>query len=192
MGLTRACGCGEAMQHYSRYTPASTWLGPHREEFQEGERLGAGERYGHRSARIGPQNRATVSLQVKFSKDFLVTHMRPEFQTRLRASGWWTINREKLASPQQTFGCSSFRVRESEHGLRCRSAAGTPPSFERYPRCAQDGSDVHLSDTRPEMLGDTGLSVPDQFLVAKGEYRHRDRDLTQWLNNWEPIARLNS
>ena len=43
------------------------------------------------------QNRRSVSLQVKFSKDFLVTHMRKEFQEELRACGWWSINRDKLA-----------------------------------------------------------------------------------------------
>jgi hypothetical protein len=44
-------------------------------------------------------NRKTVSLQVKFSKDFLVTSRRwqaPEFQHKLRACGWWTLNSEKL------------------------------------------------------------------------------------------------
>jgi hypothetical protein len=35
------------------------------------------------------RNREAVSLQVKFSKDFLVTHMAPEFQQQLRACGWW-------------------------------------------------------------------------------------------------------
>src|SRR3990172_306839 len=42
------------------------------------------------------RNRRTVSLQVKFSKDFLVTHGGPLFQKHLRACGWWTINRDKL------------------------------------------------------------------------------------------------
>src|ERR1700676_4273925 len=44
-------------------------------------------------------NRQTVSLQVKFSKDFLVAHMQreaPEFQNKLRACGWWTLNSEKM------------------------------------------------------------------------------------------------
>jgi len=140
-----------------------------------------------------PQNRATVSLQVKFSKDFLVTHMRPEFQTRLRASGWWTINREKLAkSPAdlwvfvlQGFASRStdFVVVPRQELLRRLSAIhGARKTVQTY-----------ISVTRDQKCWETrGLSVPDQFLVAKGEYRHRDRDLTQWLNNWEPIARLNS
>jgi len=38
------------------------------------------------------RNRRAVSLQVKFSKDFLVTHMGPAFQKELRACGWWAID----------------------------------------------------------------------------------------------------
>lgn len=41
-------------------------------------------------------NRKAVSLQVKFSRDFLATHMPIEFQTSLRACGWWTFNRRKI------------------------------------------------------------------------------------------------
>ncbi len=42
------------------------------------------------------RNSRSLSLQVKFSKDFLVTQMGPAFQKELRACGWWTIDREKL------------------------------------------------------------------------------------------------
>lgn len=35
-----------------------------------------------------PRNRRPVSLQVKFSKDYLVTDMGPEFQKPLRVCGW--------------------------------------------------------------------------------------------------------
>ena len=44
-------------------------------------------------------NRQTASLQVKFSKDFLIAHMEkqsPEFQRKLRACDWWTLNSEKV------------------------------------------------------------------------------------------------
>lgn len=44
------------------------------------------------------KNRKAVSLQVKFSRDFLRTHMPPVFQEPLRACGWWTLNRHKLAN----------------------------------------------------------------------------------------------
>src|SRR6266851_973153 len=48
-------------------------------------------------------NRRALSLQVKFGKDWLVTHMKPEFHEPLRACGWWTINREKLRTSPADF-----------------------------------------------------------------------------------------
>ncbi len=41
-------------------------------------------------------NNKTSSLQVKFSKDFLLTHGRPEYRDKLLSCGWWTLNREKI------------------------------------------------------------------------------------------------
>jgi len=38
----------------------------------------------------------TTSLQVKFSKDFLLTHGRPKYRDKLLSCGWWTLNREKI------------------------------------------------------------------------------------------------
>lgn len=43
-------------------------------------------------------HKKTVSLQVKFSKDFLTTYMSAVFQKPLRACGWWSINRQKIIS----------------------------------------------------------------------------------------------
>jgi hypothetical protein len=47
------------------------------------------------------RNEKAVSLQVKFSRDFLATHMPSIFQTPLRACGWWSLNREKIVSPRR-------------------------------------------------------------------------------------------
>src|SRR5690606_37054420 len=41
-------------------------------------------------------NKKTTSLQVKFSKDFLLTHGRPEYRDKLLSCGWWTLDREKI------------------------------------------------------------------------------------------------
>ena len=48
-------------------------------------------------------NRRTVSIQVKFGKDFLPTHMGTEFQEPLRVCSWFTINRDKLRASQADF-----------------------------------------------------------------------------------------
>ena len=136
-----------------------------------------------------PRNRATVSLQVKFSKDFLVTHMRTEFQEQLRACGWWAINREKLAqSPADywVFVLQGFASRSTDFVVvprqdllrRLTDIHGARKTMQTY-----------IWVTRDQRCWETrGLKRADQLLVAEGGYEHRDRDLTEWLNNWEPIA----
>jgi len=42
------------------------------------------------------KNNKAVSLQVKYSKDYTITHMKPEYQNKFRAWGWWTLNRDKI------------------------------------------------------------------------------------------------
>jgi len=42
------------------------------------------------------RGRSTVSIQVKFSKDFLPTHVAPEFREPLRVCAFFLINRDKL------------------------------------------------------------------------------------------------
>src|SRR5260370_15663053 len=49
------------------------------------------------------QARKQLSLQVKFSKDFLFTHMPPVFRERLRACGYWTFNQDKLRKSTADF-----------------------------------------------------------------------------------------
>ena len=40
-------------------------------------------------------SRRAVSLQLKFPKDFLVTHIGAIFQKSVRACGWWTKERKR-------------------------------------------------------------------------------------------------
>jgi len=49
------------------------------------------------------KNEKTVSLQVKFSRDFLATHMPFIFQKPLRACGWWSLNRDKIAKSKADY-----------------------------------------------------------------------------------------
>lgn len=139
-----------------------------------------------------PRNRRTVSLQVKYSKDFLVTHMAPEFRDRLRACGWWSINGEKLAkSPADywVFVLQGFASRSTDfvviprRDLVRRFAAlhGARKIVQSY-----------IWVTGGNRCWETrGLARTDQMRVAEDTFTHRDRDLTRWLNNWSVIDRLN-
>ena len=138
------------------------------------------------------RNRKNVSLQVKFSKDFLVTHMGPEFQKQLRACGWWTIDREKLTkSPAdywvfvlQGFGSRSTDfvvVPRRELLKRLVAIHGGRKPFQLY---------IWVTE-RNKCWETRGLIKANQLLIAHGDFKNKNRDLTPWLNNWDPIARLN-
>ena len=139
------------------------------------------------------QNSRAVSLQVKFGKDWLVTHMKPEFQEPLRACGWWTINRDKLRTSSADFWVFvlvGFAKRTTDYvivptkGLRrrLRSIHGSQRMIQSY-----------LWVTSHRRCWETrGLRRADQLHIANGNYRHIGRDFTEWLNRWTPIARLNA
>jgi hypothetical protein len=102
-----------------------------------------------------PQNRHALSLQVKFSKDWLVTHLKAEFQRPLRACGWWSINQDK--TPQVTGGLLGVcigRVREAYNRFRdCidKGIAATP-EINSWP--TEDDSELPVGDKSRPMLGD--------------------------------------
>ena len=137
-------------------------------------------------------DRRSISLQVKFSRDFLVTHHGPEFQKALRACGWWTINRGKLAkSPADywVFVLQGFASRSTDFVVvprdkllsRLDAIHGRQKVFQTY-----------LWTTERDMCWETrGLSRAEELQVAHGSFGDADRNLTKWLNNWQPIALLN-
>jgi hypothetical protein len=137
-------------------------------------------------------NRRSVSLQVKFSKDFLVTHMGPEFQPRLRACGWWTLNRDKLKRSEANywvFVLQAFAGRSVDFVL-------VPPRelLRRLQRIhgRQSTFQVYLWVTADKRCWESrGLKKSDQLLITVGEFADQSRDFTKWLNTWSPIVRLN-
>lgn len=136
--------------------------------------------------------RRTLSLQVKFSKDFLVTHMAPGFRAKLRACGWWTFNRDKLrASPAnywvlvlQGFNAQSTDfvvIRPADLLKRLDAVHGTKAKVIQ--------SYIWVSNT--DACWETrGLGKADRVAVADGAFSHADRGLTKYLNNWAPVERL--
>jgi hypothetical protein len=138
-------------------------------------------------------SRRTVSLQVKFSKDFLYT-MKPIFQgkdSRLHACGWWTIDREKLRKSVADFWVFmllGFNGRTKDYVLippkdllqRLESIHGSHSKFQTY-----------LWVTDKQCFEARGLPERDRLKVARGDYENAPRDLSPWLNNWTPVRNLN-
>jgi hypothetical protein len=136
-------------------------------------------------------NRRALSLQVKFSKDFL-PDMLAVFQKRLRACGWWTIDREKLrGSPADywVFVLHGFEGRTNDFVIvprmplwqRLRSIHGSQKTIQSY-----------LWVTEEERCWETrGLDGRDQRRVIDDLYDAPKRDFTKWLNVWDPVSTLN-
>jgi len=140
------------------------------------------------------QNRNTVSLQVKFSKDFLVTNMRPAFREKLRACGWWAIKWDKLVKSQAdywVFVVLGFASRTTDFVVIPRQdlidRLGVVHGASKSTKILQ----TYIWVTSHKRCWETrGLIHADQQAVADGDYQHPHRDLTKWLNNWDPVARL--
>lgn len=138
------------------------------------------------------RNRRAVSLQVKFSKDFLVTHMGPEFQRGLRACGWWKLDREKLRRSvvdYWVFVLQGFASRSVDYVV-------VPPKdlLRRLQRIhgPQKILQTYFWVTEDKQCWETrGLKRSDQLLISMGEFSNVLRDFSKWLNAWSPVARLN-
>ncbi len=138
------------------------------------------------------KNRKCVSLQVKFSKDFLVTHRGPEFQKEMRACGWWTINRIKLdKSPADywVFVLQGFASRTTDFIVVPRTKLlGRLEAIHGRQKLFQ----VYIWVTERNMCWETrGLNRAQELQITYGSFKSTSRNLTEWLNNWTPIAHLN-
>jgi hypothetical protein len=137
-------------------------------------------------------NRRAVSLQVKFSKDYLYL-MEFVLQKRLRACGWWTIKPEKLRKSRADFWVLVLQgfaehttdfviVPPGELLRRLKSIHRSEKQkvFQTYLWVTEEG---RCWETR-------GLPRKDQLRIADGIYQEPCREFTRWLNNWDPVVQL--
>jgi len=137
-------------------------------------------------------NKKTISLQVKFSRDYLVTHLQ-DFRNSLRACGWWKATRQQLKTSRAQYwvfvllGLArniEFIIIKPDVLLnRLESIHGkTVDTFQSYLWVTQEGK---CFETR-------GLNRSNQQLIADGAFKDDSRDFTAYLNNnWTPIKALN-
>jgi hypothetical protein len=140
-------------------------------------------------------NKKTVSLQVKFSRDYPHSHV--DFERPPRASGWLPIKRRKLENSSADFWVlvllafdrktTDFIILPRKKLLdRLNSIHGHESKVIHcylWATSAKTASKRMCWETR-------GLKHADEVLISKDEYKDADRDFTGYLNNWEPIHRL--
>jgi hypothetical protein len=138
-------------------------------------------------------NTQTVSLQVKFSRDYLVTNIKDELLlTQLRACGWWTPTRRQIESSRAqywVFVLVGFAQRSTDFIIikpadllkrldRIHARAGE--KFQTYLWVTQHGN---CFETR-------GLNRDAHVLIGERSFEHMDRDFTPYLNDWSCIKSL--
>lgn len=135
-------------------------------------------------------NSKTASIQVKFSKDFLVTHGRPAHQGKLVSWGWWTLNRQKLATSAANFWVfvlHSFNQKNMQYVII------TPQELYRRLDALRSRTKVihtYLWVTTTNRCWETrGLNKQQQDAIVDDDIQRIDkvRNLTQYLNNWNPV-----
>jgi len=139
------------------------------------------------------KNRKTVSLQVKFSKDFIPTHGSPLLQSRLLAGGWWTLDPNKIRKSNADFWVfvlPSFVERQTNFII-------LPPAellrrFKAIHGVPKKRIHSYLRVTKTKQCWEArGLPNADQDLIALDRFTDKNRDFTVFLNGWKQIeARL--
>ena len=135
------------------------------------------------------RNRKTVSLQVKFSKDFNPTHGSFLAQHRLLAAGWWTHNPKKIQGSGADFWIfvlPSFMEKEASFII-------LPPKqllrrLEAIHGTQKKRIDSYFRVTKTKRCWEArGLRKAEQELIALDSFSDKDRNFTKFLDAWKQI-----
>lgn len=135
-------------------------------------------------------NSKTVTIQVKFSKDFLQTSMKPEFREKLLACGWWTLNREKLENSKADywiFALHSFKDKEIQHVIISpKKLVEIYDSLKRKGKIIQ--TYIWVTDSNNKKCWETReIKKENQLLITNDLFTDEIRNLTPFLENWNSI-----
>jgi len=134
------------------------------------------------------KNKKAVSIQVKFSKDFLVENKSDALKRGLKAAGWWSLKREKILKSRAdlwVFVLYAFDQRKLDFIII--------PPYELLRRLEtihkqEKVIQTYFYVTKKTRCWETrGLGIADQVLVAEGIYSNKQRDFTKYLNNWNSV-----
>jgi hypothetical protein len=138
-------------------------------------------------------NRKVISLQVKFSRDFLVTDISRSLRGELRACGWWSIKHDKIAKSKADYwvfvllgfanrSSDFILIRPSELLSKFDSIHGRAETIQSYLWVAKN----------KQCWEARGLKRSEQSEIAQGRYTGDSRDFSEYLNQWAPIHALGS
>ena len=139
------------------------------------------------------KNTKTISLQVKFSKDFLSIMKLPESVLGgLRSSAWFTLDREKIrrsTADLWVFVLAAFTKRPPDYVVIKPSEL--VKKLDALGGTSEKPIQTYILVTKHKKCWlARGLSNADHEAISKNQFENRNRDLTAYLNGWDSIKSL--
>jgi hypothetical protein len=136
-------------------------------------------------------NRRTLSVQVKFSKDFLGSlgnSTSDAVVAKVKAGGWWTFNQEKLnSSVADLWILVLYRFTKRDYDFVIIEPQELLKLYSQLGRL-QETIQSYVWVTSSNRCWETrGLSKQQQDDVANDQYSDPIRDLSEYLNNWQSV-----
>jgi hypothetical protein len=136
-------------------------------------------------------NGRTLSVQVKFSKDFLGSLGNSTSEAvvaKVKAGGWWTFNQKKLTgSAADLWILVLYRFTKRDYDF---IIIEPQELLKRYNQLGkhQEAIQSYIWVTSSNRCWETrGLSKKQQDEVALDQYENPIRDLSEYLNNWQSV-----
>ena len=134
----------------------------------------------------------SVSLQVKFSKDYLGNNANTELAAGVKSGGWWTFELSKiLASAADYWVLALYRFQDGGFDFVVIEPKKLAAMYSTvFPGATRIQSYVWVT-SKDKCWEVRGLKKVDQRAVAAGSFRSKTRDLSGRLNNWDALKSLN-
>jgi hypothetical protein len=132
-----------------------------------------------------------VSLQVKFSKDFLGNKggKNATIETKIKAGGWWTFNYDKIQnSPADLWVLVLYRFSHRDFDFVIIEPSQL---LDRYEKMGHKSGIIqsYVWVTESGKCWETrGLGKPEQASIAVESFNEPVRNLSSFLNNWQPMT----
>ena len=135
-------------------------------------------------------NKKTVSIQVKFSKDFSVTHAKEQFRPNIKGTGWWTLNKDKIKNSQAEYWIFIlYSLVDRTHDLIIIEPDELLSMFDKLNRRGER-LQCYLTVTQKGKAFETReLPKEDLVLLCADKYINSDRSITKYLNDWSRIIK---
>jgi hypothetical protein len=134
-------------------------------------------------------NKKTVSIQVKFSKDFNLTHVEENLRKNIKGAGWWTLNKEKIESSQADYWVFIiYSLEKKTHDYIIIEPKKLLYIFKKLNRTNKILHCYFTVTTKNKAFETRGLKKKEMEELFKGIYTNKYRDITKFLNNWKPIT----